>query len=203
MRCNKEEFVEGATFHIYNHSVNEIDLFNDNSDYIYFLDKFKKKYAPNDMDIYAYCLMPNHFHFCIRQMSDRPIYEMFNSFILSYSLHYNAKYKRKGALFASKLQHKRINDERYFVDICPYIHLNPKRAGLVEQIEDWEFSNYPEWIGKRNGLLFSDKLLIEIFENSEEYIKYINKFDEEKSARLELVMPCLPAGRERSGRTDL
>ena len=61
-----------------------------------------------------------------------------------------------GKLFANKLQHKRINDERYLAEICPYIHLNPKRAGLVKKLNKWEFSNYPEWIGKREGVLFDN-----------------------------------------------
>ena len=103
MRCKKEEFVKGAIFHIYNHSVNEIDLFYERSDYIYFLDKLKKNFSPNELGIYAYCLMPNHFHFCIKQKNNRPIYEVFNRFIVSYALHFNHKYKRMRKLFANKL----------------------------------------------------------------------------------------------------
>lgn len=180
MRCKKEEFVKGAIFHIYNHSVNEIDLFYERSDYIYFLDKLKKNFSPNELGIYAYCLMPNHFHFCIKQKSNRPIYEVFNRFIVSYALHFNHKYKRMGKLFANKLQHKRINDERYLAEICPYIHLNPKRAGLVKKLNKWEFSNYPEWIGKREGVLFDNELLNEIFGNSSNYIDYLKRFDNHK-----------------------
>lgn len=178
MRCIKEEFVEGAIFHIYNHSVNEIDLFYERNDYIYFLDKLKKNFSTDELGIYAYCLMPNHFHFCIRQKSNRPIYEIFNRFIVSYALHFNAKYKRKGTLFANKLQHKKVNNQRYLVDIYPYIHLNPKRAGLVENLEEWEFSNYQEWIGIRKGRLFDKELMNEIFENPKDYINYLEKFDE-------------------------
>ncbi len=141
MRCKKEEFVKGAIFHIYNHSVNEIDLFYERSDYIY---------------------------------------EVFNRFIVSYALHFNHKYKRMGKLFANKLQHKKINDERYLAEICPYIHLNPKRAGLVKKLNKWGFSNYPEWIGKREGVLFDNELLNEIFGNSSNYIDYLKRFDNHK-----------------------
>ena len=95
-------------------------------------------------------------------------------------MYFNVKYKRRGTLFANKLQHKKINHQRYLVDICPYIHLNPKRAGLVEKLEDWEFSNYQEWIGTRNGILFDEKFVNEIFTNSEEYVKYLEKFNEKE-----------------------
>ncbi|MFQ6678350.1 MAG: transposase [Fidelibacterota bacterium] len=182
MRCNKEEFVEGVLFHIYNHSVDEIDLFYDQDDYHYFLKKLKKNYFPDELSIFAYCLMPNHFHFCIKQNSSRPIYDVFNRFILSYALHFNSKYKRRGKLFANKLQHKKINSEEYLVDICPYIHRNPIRAGLVGKAEDWEFSNYHEWIGIRNGILFDDELLLHYFRKAETYKKYIENFDDKEIA---------------------
>jgi len=111
MRCKKEEFVRDAVFHIYNHSVAEIDLFYDRHDYFYFLQKLTDNFSSDEIAVYAYCLMPNHFHFCIKQKSDRPIYDIFNRFLISYTLHFNAKYKRKGKVFANKLQHKKINND--------------------------------------------------------------------------------------------
>jgi len=180
MRCKKEEFVKDAIFHIYNHSVDEIDLFNERDDYLYFLQKLKDNYSSDELAIYSYCLMPNHFHFCIKQKNDRPIYDVFNRFIISYTLHFNAKLKRKGKVFANKLQHKKINDDKYLIDICPYIHRNPVKAGLVDLPEDWEFSNYREWIGSRNGELFDNEILIKYFGNSDNYKKYVEKFDENK-----------------------
>jgi putative transposase len=162
MRCKKDEFVQGSMFHLYNHSVNEINLFNERDDYLYFLSKMKKKLIPKEVEIFAYCLMPNHYHFCIRQNSETPIYSLINSIAVSYSHHFNSKYKRKGKLFFGKLQHKRIKDEKYLIQLCKYIHFNPVKAGIVKSIEDWEFSNYSEYIGKRIGNPFSQKL-VELF----------------------------------------
>jgi len=178
MRCKKEDFVKDTIFHIYNHSVDEIDLFNERDDYLYFLKKLKDNYSSNELAVYAYCLMPNHFHFCIKQKSDRPIYDVFNRFIISYTLHFNAKFKRRGKVFANKLQHKKIDNDNYLMDICPYIHRNPVEAGLVDLPEDWEFSNYQEWIGSRNGVLFDDEILVDYFGSSNNYKIYVEKFDE-------------------------
>ena len=47
----------------------------------------------------------------------------------------------------------------------------------MEKLEDWEFSNYPEWIGSRNGILFDNQLLINQFGDSRTYQKYIENFD--------------------------
>ncbi|RLC54317.1 MAG: hypothetical protein DRH79_00960 [Candidatus Cloacimonadota bacterium] len=178
MRCKKEEFVRDAVFHIYNHSVAEIDLFYDRHDYFYFLQKLTDNFSSDEIAVYAYCLMPNHFHFCIKQKSDRPIYDIFNRFLISYTLHFNAKYKRKGKVFANKLQHKKINNDKYLLDICPYIHRNPVKAGLVNLPCEWEFSNYHEWLGSRNSKLFDNEVLVNYFEDPMNYKKYVENFDE-------------------------
>ncbi len=184
MRCKKEEFVEEAIFHIYNHSVNEIDLFFEDDDYTYFLSKFKKNLNHKEFEIYAYCLMPNHFHFCIKQNLGKPIYEIFNKTCISYVHHFNSKYKRKGKLFANKLQHKKVKRDDYLIQLCKYIHYNPVKAGLVEKLKNWEFSNYLEYINQRDGTLFSQELISmypDEFKNYEErIIEYKKYLDEEQ-----------------------
>ena len=74
-------------------------------------------------------------------------------------MHINFKYKRKGKLFASKLQHKIITQDRYIIQLCRYIHYNPVKANLVSKVEDWEYSNYLEYVGKRKGSLYSPELI--------------------------------------------
>jgi putative transposase len=182
MRCSKDSFIEGSVFHIYNHSVSEIKLFNEPSDYEYFLQKFKEKANHSICEIYAYCLMPNHFHFCIHQNSDYPVFKIFNSVSTSYAMYYNNKYKRKGKVFAGKLQHKRIRDDKYLIAVCQYIHFNPVKASLVSDISDWKYSNYPEYVNRRNGTLFSQKLIeiySDIFMDYENHIRNYEQYLED------------------------
>jgi putative transposase len=87
------------------------------------------------------------------------IYRIFNSVLSSYVQRYNLKYNRKGALMASPLQNKLLTNENYRVNLCRYIHYNPVKAKIVSSAINWEFSNYPEWIGKRKGTLFCDEIL--------------------------------------------
>ncbi|MCK4340046.1 MAG: transposase, partial [Candidatus Cloacimonetes bacterium] len=149
MRCPKESFIKDSYFHLYNRTVKPNKLFYKKDDYIWFLKRFKKKIVLYPATVFAYCLMPNHFHFLIRQDSDKPIYKIFNDSLSAYVKHYNYKYKRKGTLFEGHLQHKNVNNEKYLLYLCQYIHFNPKKAGLVDNLEDWKFSNFLEWIGKR------------------------------------------------------
>ena len=178
MRCKKEEFVKDAVFHLYNHAVDDLLLFRIRDDYIYFLNKFKKVLPKYPASIYAYCLMPNHFHFCIKQNSEKPIYRIFNDSFASYALHYNSKYNRNGTLFQGHLQHKKVNQDKYLIQLCKYIHYNPEKAGLVEELSGWEFSNYPEFIGIRNGVLFDRKLLLDYKDDFENYQVTITEYEE-------------------------
>ena len=178
MRCKKEEFLKGEYFHIYNRSIDNTLLFILDDDYLYFLDKFKSKIKIYQASVFAYCLMPNHFHFFIRQNDDKPVYQIFNDVNNSYVKHYNNKYSRKGHLYKGQLQHKRIKNDEYIVSLCQYILYNPKKAGLVNELSDWKYSNYLDWIGKRNGILFDDELLKIYFENAEIYKQQIRYYED-------------------------
>ena len=159
MRCKKDEFIEGSVFHIYNRAVANTILYYDADDYLYYLKKFKKNISDSNFEIYAYCLMPNHFHFCIRQNSEYPVWKLFNKVNTSYSMYYNNKYMRNGKLFAGKLQHKQLHTDNYLITLCQYIHYNPQKAGIVSELSNWQFSNYLEYIRKRHGTLFSKQLI--------------------------------------------
>ena len=180
MKCKKEEFVEGAIFHLYNKTHKGKLLFKCDKDYLYFLEKFKKNIQKYPCEVYAYCLMPNHFHFCLKQNSDKPLYRIFNDTLTSYALHYNSKYKLRGRLLQDRLQNKRIKKDSYLILLCKYIHYNPLKANLVRKLEDWKYSNFLEYSKLRTGTLFSNELVVNYpddFENYsseiEEYQKYI------------------------------
>ncbi|HHE38186.1 MAG TPA: hypothetical protein ENL20_06405 [Candidatus Cloacimonetes bacterium] len=177
MRCKKEEFIKNQYFHFYNHAVENGLLFREDDDYLWFLDKFNLKLEKYPTSVFAYCLMPNHFHFLLRQESDKPIYQIFNDLNNSYVPHYNFKYKRKGRLYREPLQHIHIKKENYLIYLCQYIHYNPVKAGLVKELEDWKYSNYPEWIGLRNGKLYNNELLLAYFGNPREYKKQIKEHE--------------------------
>ena len=177
MRCRKGQFIQGQYFHIYNHAINDELLFREDEDYIYFLEKFKLKLKKYPTSVFAYCLMPNHFHFLLRQDSNKPIYKIFNDLNNSYVPHYNFKYNRKGRLYRSTLKHINIKKDNYLIYLCQYIHYNPVKAGLVKKISRWKYSNYLEWIGFRNSLLFNNEILTKYYNNSKEYIKQIEEHE--------------------------
>ncbi|MEA3476028.1 MAG: transposase [Candidatus Cloacimonadota bacterium] len=178
MRCKTDNFQPGAYFHFYNRAINDERIFHNKEDYILLLKKLKSVTKKIPTTIFAYCLMPNHFHFLIRQDDEIPAYKIFNNLFSYYVQMFNKKYNRKGRLFQGKLQHKLVTNEKYLIYLCQYIHNNPLKANIVKRLEDWEFSNYLEWIGSRNGTLFDNELLQTYFINANNYADSIKEYEQ-------------------------
>ena len=103
-------------------------------------DKFKKD-NEKLIDIYCYCLMPNHYHFLLRQKVDSGIAKFMSQIQNSYTRYFNTRHKRIGALFLEQFKAKRIENDEQLLHVSRYIHLNPYTAHLLEKIKDLE--NYP------------------------------------------------------------
>ena len=174
MRCLNHDFIKGRIFHIYNHAVDNCMLFYNEEDYDYFLSIFEKKLDKIPASVFAYCLMPNHYHFLIRQESNKEIFKLFNYAYISYARYFNNRYNRKGHIFRSPLQHIKVNSKIYMIQLCKYIHMNPVYADLVEKPEDWIYSNYLEWIKKRKSLLFEEDFRQKHFPDPQKYIEFVN-----------------------------
>lgn len=184
-------------YHIYNRGINKSPIFFEKENYYYFLNQFKK-YLFEYIDVYSYCLMPNHFHFLIRikktlnneaKISSKetsknlnPLEKAFKDFFISYAKSINKTYKRTGSIFQAKFKKKLITNDNYFNRLVAYIHLNPVRSKLCKNPEEWQFSSY-------NNILKSDSELIKTnevlswFGNKEAFIdfhKYYKDFLKER-----------------------
>jgi REP element-mobilizing transposase RayT len=148
------------TYHIYNQGVNRIDIFNRKS--IYF--KFHKniiKYLYPIAKVYAWCLMPNHYHMLVTiksksELSCIPafknlteedkiidkIHRQFSHMMNSYTRYFNPLNSRTGPLFDKSLQKKPVTDLDYFYYLITYIHNNPVHHGFCQNAEDYKWSSY-------------------------------------------------------------
>ncbi|MDX1672722.1 MAG: hypothetical protein R3211_10300 [Balneolaceae bacterium] len=152
-------------YHIYNRGNNKQLIFFSDENYRYFLRKMGKQLLPY-CNILAYCLMPNHFHWLVyikRNLNTRPkplsgqtndlyldmdpINRAMAILLSSYTKAINNQEHRTGSLFQSKTKGKLINNLNYALSCMHYIHQNPVRAGLVDKMEDWDYSSFKEFIG--------------------------------------------------------
>jgi putative transposase len=173
MRCLNSDFKEGMIFHIFNHSIDDLRLFYNEEDYEYLLQAFVKRINKIPAGVFSYCLMPNHYHFLIRQESACELYRLFNYTFISYTKYYNKRYNRKGPIFRSPLQHKMANTKAYIIKLSKYLHMNPVYANLVDKPENWPYSNYLEWINERKSELFVPDIRLKYFPDPQKYKQYI------------------------------
>jgi REP element-mobilizing transposase RayT len=148
----------GCLYHIYNRGNNRQRVFFTRENYLYFLGKVEK-YIISSADVLAWCLMPNHFHFLVRAtersttlvrhspVSVNRLTEGFRLMLSSYTKAIQIQEGLTGSLFQQKTKGKDVDErEGYATAAFHYIHQNPLRAGLVERIQDWEFSSYPDYL---------------------------------------------------------
>lgn len=166
---------ENAFYHVFNRGLNKQEIFLSDNDYYFFLKKLnelKKKY---DHSIYAYCLMPNHFHISI-QTRKVPISKIMSSLATSYSMYFNRTYSHFGSIFQNRFKSILIESNSYFLKLSQYIYLNPVKARLVSDPTLYKFSSIREVLG-REPLNYLDqdivRLIGETKESQKEYEKFI------------------------------
>lgn len=131
---------------MFNRGINKQEIFFDENDCRFFLKKLcglKEKY---DHSVYAYCLMPNHFHISI-QTRRIPISKIMASLTTSYSMYFNKKYEHYGPVFQNRFKSILIESDSYFLGLSRYIYLNPVRAGIVSDPSLYLFSSIRESFG--------------------------------------------------------
>lgn len=173
----KQDTLEpGYTYHIFNRGNNKENIFFEDKNYKYFFLQMAKYLSPF-VDIYAYCLLKNHFHFLLRikeqeQLPDKlkkKPYLIFSDFFNSYAKSINKMYNRSGSLFQEHLKRKRVEDENYLIQLIAYIHLNPVKHGFTSNYKRYKYSSFKTYMSTKKTRL--DKNFIfslvdqEIFEN--------------------------------------
>ncbi len=148
-----EKLEFGQTYHIYNRGVNRCNLFHNADNYKYFLRLLVEHIWPI-AHIYAYCLMPNHFHFLLRLKEEAEIkkeypgivlkasHQYFSNWFNAYARAFNPHNQRTGSLFQRPFGRKPVHSERYFYNLIIYIHQNPQHHGFVDDFREWPWSSY-------------------------------------------------------------
>jgi len=199
MRNFKCIFEEGKFYHVYNRGNNREDLFYKNANYEYFLRKFDE-YHSGYLDVYAFCLLPNHFHFLVRvkektegigkgipslkamvSLNER-ICESFRKFFITYAQAINKQQGRTGSLFQKNFKRLEVTSERYFAHLVYYIHANPQLHKITNDFRQYPWSSYKRiLIGKPSKL--KKEFVIEWFNDRNNYIYFHNQQIETDSIR--------------------
>jgi len=152
-------------------TANQQNIFADDEDdekFIAILDTYRKKI---EYEIYAYCLMGNHVHLLIKEGKE-VLSNTMKRIGTSYVCWYNWQYNRKGHLFQDRFKSEAVEDDAYFLTVLRYIHQNPLKAGLVDNIDSYKWSSYQEYISKTK--IVNVDFVLALFDKEED--KAIEKF---------------------------
>ena len=152
--------IRNQYYHIYNRAIAGNLLFRESKNYSFFLSKVEMYVLP-EAEIHAYCLMPNHYHFILKLISDN-ISKAMQRLALSYAKSYNLVYGQEGHLFQGPYQRIHVSDLNYLLHLSRYIHLNPVKSQLVEKAENWEHSSYQEYIGARDSSFINTDTILDL-----------------------------------------
>lgn len=188
MGNRKEVFVNGEYYHVYNRGIEGRNIVTNKYDsnrlvkcleafntvepigslFLLSLKTTKPKNKRRLVDIVAYCLNPNHFHFILRQKVDGGISEFLKRLAGGYAWYFNKKQKRKGPLFQGHFKAKHIISNEHLLHASAYVNLNNKvhqLSGLTAQLIR---SSWNQYQGKTPGIC-STRIILSQFDNPREY----------------------------------
>ena len=180
MPYRSTQFTQGQYYHIYNRGAGKSKIFFIEDNYRYLLDLTQRYIGKYGVSVIAYCLMPNHYHFLLLQLTDEPISKFINVLFNAYVQALNQQQRRTGTLFEGRFRHVCVEEWLYLSHLCRYIHRNPVKAGLISAPEEWAYSNFREWVGLRTSLLKDDEFIKTHFPNPEEYRAFVNDWEDEE-----------------------
>lgn len=170
---NRDPFVTGGIYHIYNRGTDKRDIFLDDNDHKRFiksllffnnkgaidlraLKESNTEMAPPEpkerlAGILAYCLMPNHYHLLVRETEKDGITHFMRKLGTGYTMYFNARYERSGVLFQGQFKSVLLDKDSYLQYIPHYIHLNPLdlimpwREGKIDSKKATSFLKSYRW----------------------------------------------------------
>ncbi|MBI2593465.1 transposase [Candidatus Daviesbacteria bacterium] len=187
-------FGNGEFYHVYNRGSDKRNIFIQPRDYKRFQQTFyyyqflgpKLKFsnfaksglqsfkpAPDSelVEIICYCLMPNHFHFLVRQLKDSGISIFISQLSNSYTKYFNTKYKRVGALLQGSFKAVHVESDEQLIHLSRYIHLNPIVSGLSKSLSSYSWSSYPNYLNQ-TSVLCSPTPVLNLFSSTQKYKEF-------------------------------
>lgn len=186
-------YVEDGYYHAYNRGVEKRKIFMDKQDYAVFLHFLKMYLTPpsellsmfenqririrktfdEEIELLAFCLMPNHFHLLLRQTELTSMTEFLRGLLTSYSMYFNKKYERVGSLFQGIYKAAFVSKDDYLLQLSKYIHRNPQEimAGFnpAKKLEEYEYSSYPYYLGKKKAKWVNTDFVLSYFKSNKDF----------------------------------
>lgn len=196
-------YIRDGYYHVYNRGVEKRIIFQDDQDYKVFLTYLKEALSPppdpstlkkefslrrqsfkgiprqpknylGEIELLAFCLMPNHFHLLIKQKSNNSMEKFARSLLTRYSKYFNKRYERVGPLFQGRYKAVLVREDPHLLHLSRYIHLNPS-----EYTNDLEgaYSSYSQYLGKTKAEWVKPETILSFFDQAtKDFLKETNTY---------------------------
>lgn len=186
-------FEENSFYHIFNRGVEKRKIFLDEQDYkifLYYLFVYIKPLADvlavypelplrlqarnlsDEIDLVAYCLMPNHFHFLLKQNTKMGFSKLAKQITNAYTEYFNKKYKRTGSLMQGTYKSVKVKSDEQLLHLSRYIHLNPIVSSLVKNLDDYPWSSYKDLVAGDKKSLCKIDILVNLIGSTGKYEQF-------------------------------
>ncbi|MFZ2048747.1 MAG: transposase [Minisyncoccia bacterium] len=134
-----------------------------------------------NVELVAFCLMPNHFHLIVREVNEGGISKYMQRVQNAYTKYFNTKYNKSGHLFQGSYRSKHVTDDAYLLHLSAYVHKNPaelmKGRWIEEAEEGYYWSSFQDYIkSNRFPQLLSPKVIIDRYLDGKEHNMTYKKF---------------------------
>lgn len=201
----------GKIFHVFNKTLDEVRVFEDSFYCYYFMkiayfyrsqipkisySTFRRSTNLNErlrickiletknshrLKILAYCLMPNHYHFLLKQTKDQGIEQFISNITNSMTRYYNTKHERMGPIFLPRFKAVEVGTVAQLIHVSRYIHLNPFSSEIVKNLSGlhkYPWSSYSSYLDRKNDKirLVDCRLILDWFSrNKEDYRQFVDQ----------------------------
>ncbi len=184
MPYRKQPLSNNNYYHVYNRGNNRDNIFFKEKNYSFLLKRLKEKFT-SVAELNAFCFMPNHYHLIVKILDEDNFPKAMNRIFISYTKAINKENNRSGHLFEGRYKYKLVPENNYLLHLSRYIHLNPIRAGLVTNVENWKYSSYNIFVNNKAHNFIKHEIITEQVVNYSEFVK---DFQEEQNIYLKDVV---------------
>jgi len=165
---------DGEIYHIINRGNRRSEVFHKEEDYEKFISLLKEAKKINNIKIYAFTLMPNHFHLVLKPKKAEDLSKFMQWLMTSYVRFYNKTYKTSGHLWQGRYKSFLVQKNNYLLTLLNYVEQNPQRAKL----KDWKYAS-----SQYKDSFLIDKLPIDIPDDWDNFLSVIEKEKIENSIK--------------------
>ena len=147
----KRSDVAGFIYHALNRGNARSDIFLKDGDYEAFERILAEGLERYDVELLAYCLLPNHWHLVLCPNQDGQMGQFLRWVTATHTMRYHAHYHSSGEghVYQGRFKSFPVQDDDHFFVVCRYVERNALRAGLVGRAEDWRWGSLWRWVQKK------------------------------------------------------